>query len=208
MSPQSHRGDKKNYLREQTDDAAARICHYQSHRHQAGREEVDKFLFLLNRAGENQPERQSEGQLHVAGEVVAIDEWSKGLALRQLAKPVNLVGTGERLRQAEDGEEKSKDGDRPYQQSQTPWRVGKNQDGSEINQQRRHLDQNKPRRVRIKRQAADQGNGVGSHVFRTPQRQQLDHAQQKHSHQRQLQYISADAKRSEAPTVNQPQNHD
>ena len=115
---------------------------------------------------------------------MAIDKRTERLALWHFAYPVDLVRTGERLREAENCEEKTKDGYRPDQQSKTLRRVGKNQDGGKVDQQSGYLNENQSSRIRIKRQTADRRKRTGPHLFRMSERKKLKHAQQKHSHQR------------------------
>ena len=49
---------------------------------------------------------------------------------------------------------------------------------------------------------------MGADVLRISERQELNQAQQNHAEHRQLQNVSADTKRAEAPAINQPENQD
>src|SRR6185437_3074217 len=144
---------------------------------------INEFLFLLNCARENQSERQSERQFHVACEMVAIDKWTKRLTLRQFAHPVDLVRTGERLSQSKNCQKKTEDSNCPHEQPQTLRRVSKNKHGGKINCECHALNENESCRVGIKRETADERDGMGAHVLRTAQRQKLKYSQQKHPDQ-------------------------
>src|SRR6185312_11449686 len=111
-------------------------------------------------------------------------------------------------RQTKNRQEETKHRNRANQQAQTFGRVDKNEHGREVDQQGGNLDQYEARGVRVKRQTIDERNRVRAHVRRTPQRQQLKQAEQQHPKQRQLQNVSADAKRAELPTIDQPQDRD
>src|SRR6476469_8533616 len=123
--------------------------------------------------------------------MMTINKWAKRLTLRQFAHPVAPVRTGKRLSQPEDAQEKPKHGDCPDQQPEALRRVGKNEHSSKINRKCRDLYESESCGIRIKRETADQGNGMGDDVLRMSQRQKLEHAQQKHSKQGQLQNIPA-----------------
>ena len=83
--------------------------------------------------------------------MMAIDKWTKGLALGQLAKPVNLVGTGKRLGQPEDCQKETETQLGSHQQPQALRRVSEDQHSSEVQQQGSNLHQNESGRVGIKR---------------------------------------------------------
>ena len=81
----THRDNQKEDFRNQTDNAAARVSHYQRHSHQPRDEKINESLFLLDCSGEDESERQRQSQFHVAGKMMPVDEGTKRLGLRQLA---------------------------------------------------------------------------------------------------------------------------
>src|SRR2546421_943830 len=106
--------------------------------------------------------------------MVAIDEGTEGLTLGRFSNPVNLVWTRERLSQTKDCQEKAKDCQGPHQQSEAFRRVNENQSRCKIDQQRRHLNENESRRIRIEGQTFDQRYRRCSNATRVSERKKLD----------------------------------
>jgi hypothetical protein len=72
---------------------------------------------------------------------MTIDEWTEGLALRQLTEPVNAGAVRrEGLRQAKCRHHKAEDGDRAHQRFQTARGVDKHRRHDEIDQQGADLE--------------------------------------------------------------------
>src|SRR6185503_698486 len=123
LSPDRGGGDEKQNLSDQTDDAAERSCHYQRHAHHSRDEQVENHLLSCNCAGEHESQRQRDRELHVAGEMVPVDEWTERRAMVQLTNPIDLRRTGKRLRQSEQSKQKTKDRDRPHENLKTIRRI-------------------------------------------------------------------------------------
>src|SRR4029078_11059688 len=72
---------KEKYFRNEADDSTARSCHHQSDTHQPGHKQVKQALLFFDSSTKQQTERQRDRQLHIAGEVMPIDERSESGAL-------------------------------------------------------------------------------------------------------------------------------
>src|SRR3569832_733521 len=99
LAPDCRHDHEKEDLGDEADDAAARGRHHERDAHQSRDKQVNNSLLFIDRAREQQSERKSDRELHVAREMVPVNKRTKRSALVQLAEPVNLRGTGERLRQ-------------------------------------------------------------------------------------------------------------
>src|SRR6266404_504888 len=126
-SPNPHERNQEKQFCHQTDDAAARVCHYQGNGHQSGGEDVNELFLSFYCVREDQAQRQRYRQFHITCKVMAIDEWTKSLALRHFANPVNTRRTSKGLGQTENCQKKSEDGDCSDEQTKTIWRIDKHQ---------------------------------------------------------------------------------
>ena len=82
----------------------------------------------FNRSGEQEAQRQSDHQFHVPGEMMPVDEWTKGSALRQLAKPVDAGAVrGQGLRQSEHCQQEPKDDYCARQRAEASRRISEDQ---------------------------------------------------------------------------------
>src|SRR5581483_2056411 len=146
---------QKQNLSAQTDDAAARIRHDQRHSHEHGGKGVERSLVRFDRTRKQESQRQRQRQFHVTRKMVTIDERTESGALRQLAKPINFCAVArERLRQSEHRQKESEDNDRSRQRPQASRGIDEDQSRREIDEERRDLYQDQPRRVGIEREAA------------------------------------------------------
>src|SRR6266550_1035416 len=108
---------------------------------------------------------------------MAVDKGTKGLALRQLADPVNASWAGKGLGQPKNGEKKSEYGDRSHEQAKTFRRIYKNQCRCEVNQQSHDLYNNEARSVWIEGQTPHERKCDPCYRLWSSERQELNQTQ-------------------------------